>query len=69
MDGIGDKKEEVLETLDPQSCSSSNRASMDGTDNEKEEEAGVVLAMRKKERWERLMNPSSPSYRMFCYQG
>ena len=25
--------------VDPQSCSSSNRASMDGTDDEKEEEA------------------------------
>ena len=69
MDGIGDKKEEVAETLDSQSCSSSNRASMDGTSDEKKEKAWMVLAMRKKKRWECLMDPSSPSYRMFCYQG
>ena len=28
--------------VDPQSCSSSNRASMDGTDDEKEEEVGML---------------------------
>ena len=28
MDGTGDEKEEEAETLDPQSCSSSNRASL-----------------------------------------
>ena len=28
MDGTGDEKEEEAETLDPQSCSSSNRASI-----------------------------------------
>ena len=28
--------------VDPQSCSSSNRASMDGTDNEKEEEVELL---------------------------
>ena len=28
--------------VDPQSCSSSNRASMDGTDDEKEEEAELL---------------------------
>ena len=28
--------------VDPQSCSSSNRASMDGTSDEKEEEAGTL---------------------------
>ena len=32
-------KEKVLGMVDPQSCSSSNRASMDGTDDEKEKEA------------------------------
>ena len=69
MDGTGDEKEEVAKTLDPQSCSSNNQASMDGTDNEKEEKAWMVPAMRKKKRWERLMDSSSPSYRMFCYQG
>ena len=69
MNGTDDEKEEVAETLDPQSCSSNNRASMDGTDDEKEEEAWMVSMMRKKKRWERLMDPSSPSYRIFCYQG
>ena len=69
MDGTGDEKEEEAETLDPQSCSSSNRASMDGTGDEKEEEAWMVPVMRKKKRQERLMDPSSPSYKMFCYQG
>ena len=38
MDGTGDEKEEEAETPDPQSCSSSNRASMDGTDDERKEE-------------------------------
>ena len=42
---------------------------MDGTGDKKEEEAWMVPAMRKKKRWERLMDPSSPSYRMLCYQG
>ena len=55
--------------VDPQSCSSNNRASMDGTGDEKEEEAWMVPVMRKKKRRERLMDPSSPSYKMFCYQG
>ena len=41
MDGTSDEKEEVTETLDPQSCSSNNRASMDGTGDEKEEEVGT----------------------------
>ena len=41
MDGTGNEKEEEAEMPDPQSCSSSNRASMDGTDDEKEEETGV----------------------------
>ena len=45
MDGTGDEEEEVAETLDPQSCSSSNRASMDRTSNEK---AWMVPVMRKK---------------------
>ena len=39
MDGTGDGREEEAETPDPQSYSSSNRASMDGTDDEREEEA------------------------------
>ena len=69
MNGTSDEKEEVAETLDPQSCSSSNRASMDGTGDEEEEEAWMVPAMRKKKKWERLMDPSSPNYRMFCSQG
>ena len=42
MDGIGDEKEEEAETLDPQSCSSSNRVSMDGTGDEIEEEVGTL---------------------------
>ena len=42
MDGTGDEKEEKAEALDPQSCSSSNRASMDGIGDEKEEEAGTL---------------------------
>ena len=42
MDGTGDEKEEEAKTLDPQSCSSSNRASIDGTGNEKEEEAETL---------------------------
>ena len=29
----------------------------------------MVSAMRKKKRWERLIDPSSPNYKMFCYQG
>ena len=41
MDGISDEKEEA-KMLDSQSCSSSNRASMDGTDDEKEEEAETL---------------------------
>ena len=39
MDGIDDGREEEVETPDPQSCSSSNRASMDGTGDGREEEA------------------------------
>ena len=39
MDGIGDGREEEAEMPDPQSCSSSNRASMDGTDDGREKEA------------------------------
>ena len=62
-------KKELIRMVDPQSCSSSNRASMDGTGDEKEEEAWMVPVMRKKKRQERLMDPSSPSYKMFCYQG
>ena len=42
MDGTDDEKEEEAETPDPQSWSSSNRASMDGTGDEKEEEAGAL---------------------------
>ena len=42
MDGTGDEKEEEAGTPDPQSYSSSNRASMDGTGDEKEEEAGAL---------------------------
>ena len=42
MDGTSDEKEEVVEMLDPQSCSSSNRAIMDGTGDEKEEEVGTL---------------------------
>ena len=38
MDGADDGKEEEAEMPDPQSCSSSNRASMDGTGNGREEE-------------------------------
>ena len=38
MDGIGDEKEEEAETPEAQSCSSSNRASTDGTDDERKEE-------------------------------
>ena len=38
MDGTGDEKEEA-ETPNPQSCSSSNRASMDGVGDGREEEA------------------------------
>ena len=38
MDGISDEKEEEAKMLDSQSCSSSNRASIDGTGNQKEEE-------------------------------
>ena len=41
MDDTGDEKEEEAETPDPQSCSSSNRTSMDGTSDEKEEETGA----------------------------
>ena len=69
MDGTGDEREEVAEMLDPQFCYSSNRASIHGTSDEKEEEAWMVPAMRKKKRWERLMDPSSSSHRMLCYQG
>ena len=39
MDGTGDGREEEAETPNPQSCSSSNRASMDGTGDGREEEA------------------------------
>jgi len=42
MDGTDNEKEEEAETLDPQSCSNSNRASMDGTGDEKEEEGGTL---------------------------
>ena len=42
MDGTGDEKEEEAKTLDPHSCSSSNRANMDGTGDEKEEEVGTL---------------------------
>ena len=55
--------------VDSQPRSSSNRANMDGTGDKKEEEAWMVPAMRKKKRWERLMDPSSSSHRMLCYQG
>ena len=34
MDGIGDGREEEAETPNSQSCSSNNRASMDGTGDE-----------------------------------
>ena len=39
MDGTDDGREEEAETPDPQSYSSSNRASMDGTGDGREEEA------------------------------
>ena len=39
MDGTGDGREEEAETLDPQSCSSSNRVSMDGIGDGRKEEA------------------------------
>jgi len=39
MDGTDDGREEEAEMPDPQSCSSSNQASMDGTDDGREEEA------------------------------
>ena len=70
--------------VDPQSCSSNNRASMDGTGDEKEEEAEwqiynlvlaaiklvwMVLVMRKKKRRNRLIGPFSPNYKMFCCHG
>ena len=68
MDDIGDEKEEGTEPLDPQSCSSNNRASMDGIGDEKEGSIWMVSTMRKK-KWKRLMDPFSPYYKMFCYQG
>uniref|UniRef100_A0A7N2LKQ2 RING-type domain-containing protein n=2 Tax=Quercus lobata TaxID=97700 RepID=A0A7N2LKQ2_QUELO len=39
MDGTGDGREEEAEILNPQPCSSSNRASMDGIGDGREEEA------------------------------
>ena len=42
MDGAGDGKEEEAEMPDPQSCFSSNRASMDGTSDGREEEAETL---------------------------
>ena len=45
MEGTGDEKEELVETLDLQSCSSSNRANIDGIGDEK---VWMVPAMRKK---------------------
>ena len=42
MDGTDDEKEEEAEIIDPQSCSSSNRASMDGTNDKKEEEVETL---------------------------
>ena len=39
MDGTGGGREEEAEMPDPQSCSSSNRASMDGTSDGREEKA------------------------------
>ena len=42
MDGTSDGKEEEAETPDPQSCFSSNRASMDGTGDGREEEAETL---------------------------
>ena len=68
MDDIGDEKEEGAEALDPQSCSSNNRISMDGIGDEKEGPIWIVPTMRKK-KWKRLMDPSSPYYKMFYYQG
>ena len=41
MDGTGGGREEASETPDPQSCSSSNRASMDGVSGGREEETGT----------------------------
>ena len=38
MDGTSDGREEEAETLDPQSCSSNNRASMDSTGDGRKEE-------------------------------
>ena len=48
MDDTGDEKEEGAETLDPQSCSSNNQASMDGIGDEKEKPIWMVPMMRKK---------------------
>ena len=42
MNGIDDEKEEEAEMLDPQFCSSNNRASMDGSGDEKEEEVEML---------------------------
>ena len=77
IDGTSDEKEEPVwmipvmrkkkeEALDPQSCSSNNRISMDGIDDEKEGLIWMVQTMRKR-KWKRLMDPSSPYYKMFCY--
>ena len=55
--------------VDLQSCSSSKQASMNGTGDEKEGLVWMVPAMRKKKRWKRLIDPSSPSYKMSSYQG
>ena len=38
MGDTGDEKEKEAEMSEPQSCSSSNQASMDGNSDEKEEE-------------------------------
>ena len=84
MGDTGDEKEEEAEMPDPQSCSNNNRASMDDTGDEKKkkrrrqihnlvlaaiEPVWMVPTMRKKKRRERLMDPYSPNYEMFCYQG
>lgn len=68
MDDIGDEKEEGAKALDPQSCSSNNQIIMDGIDDEKEGPIWMVLTMSKR-KWKRLMDPSSPYYKMFYYQG
>ena len=41
MDGNGGGREEEAETPDPQSCSSSNQASLDGIGDGREEEVGT----------------------------